>query len=55
MDGYFNMSEKKIYLGYSPKAKNIEKLAKYVAEKKSVTTSKIHQKLNKGPLKNKRF
>jgi hypothetical protein len=55
MDGYFNMSEKKIYLGYSPKAKNIEKLAKYVAEKKSVTIGKIHQKLNKGPLKNKRF
>jgi hypothetical protein len=55
MDGYFNMSEKKIYLGYSPKAKNIEKLAKYVAEKKSMNVSKIHQKLNKGPLKNKRF
>jgi hypothetical protein len=49
------MSDKKIYLGYAPKTKNVEKLAKYVADKKVITVNTIHQKLNKGPLKNKRF
>jgi hypothetical protein len=49
------MSDKKIYLGYAPKTKNVEKLAKYVADKKVTAVNAIHQKLNKGPLKNKRF
>lgn len=55
MDGYFNMSEKKIYLGYTPKTKNVEKLTKYFESKKLGAVNKVHQKLNKGPLKNKRF
>jgi hypothetical protein len=48
------MSEKKIYLGYSPKAKNIEKLAKYVEKKKSNVTV-FNVKTQNPVLKNKRF
>jgi hypothetical protein len=48
------MSEKKIYLGYSPKAKNIEKLAKYVEKKKSSVRT-FNVKTQNPVLKNKRF
>lgn len=49
--------EKKVYLGYTPKSKNIEKLQKYVKEvleKKNVVSKDISQKKN-SVLKNKRF
>jgi len=49
--------EKKVYLGYSPKSKNVEKLKKYVKEvleKKNVATKDISKK-NNSILKNKRF
>jgi len=49
--------EKKVYLGYSPKSKNVEKLKKYVKEvleKKTVVTRDINEKKN-SILKNKRF
>ena len=49
--------DKKNYLGYSPKSKNIEKLQKYVKEvmeKKSVVVRDMNPKKN-SVLKNKRF
>lgn len=46
-----NAMEKKTYLtGYKPKSQNIEKLAKYVSEKKPAEKKNL-----KGVLKNKRF
>ncbi len=55
--GYYNNMEKKVYLGYSPKSKNIEKLQKYVKEileKKTVVAKDRSVKKN-SVLKNKRF
>jgi hypothetical protein len=49
------MSEKKIYLGYSPKAKNIEKLAKYVEKNKTANSKTFVFKGGNPVLKNKRF
>jgi len=49
--------DKKVYLGYSPKSKNIEKLQKYIKEileKKNVVQNQISVKKN-SVLKNKRF
>ena len=47
------MNQKKSYLGYQPKTKNIEKLAKYV-EKKRVEMRQVVKTTNPA-LKNKRF
>ena len=55
MVGFYNMSEKKIYIGYSPKAKNIEKLAKYVEKKKTDSAKTFVFKGGNPVLKNKRF
>lgn len=49
------MSEKKIYIGYSPKAKNVEKLAKYVEKKKTASAKTFVFKGRNTVLKNKRF
>lgn len=47
---------KKTYLGYSPKSKNIEKLAKYIEKKKSDSSQKSVTVFKTNPvLKNKRF
>lgn len=47
---------KKTYIGYSPKSKNIEKLAKYVEKKKSETSQKsVTVFKTNSVLKNKRF
>ena len=48
--------EKKNYLGYSPKSKNIEKLAKYIEKKKSESSQKsVKVFKTNSVLKNKRF
>lgn len=50
------MMSKKTYLGYSPKSKNIEKLAKYIEKKKTETVNKSVTIFKKDSvLKNKRF
>lgn len=49
------MSDKKIYLGYAPKTKNIEKLAKYVEKKKQENMTTFYVKGKNPVLKNKRF
>jgi hypothetical protein len=48
--------DKKNYLGYSPKSKNVEKLAKYIEKKKTETGQKSVTVFKTNPvLKNKRF
>ena len=48
--------EKKVYLGYTPKSKNIEKLAKYMEKKKNESGKKSVTVFKTNPvLKNKRF